>query len=121
MWVVIGSGTPAMSEISVLQPAVALTTWPASTRPRFVCTAVMRPLDALEPGHLGVGMDLRAARVGAAREAPDDRVVADDAARRVIQRAHDRIRRVLADVHRRREPLHLVGPDQRASRSRAAG
>ena len=36
MCVVIGIGTPAMSEISVLQPAVALTTTPASTRPRLV-------------------------------------------------------------------------------------
>ena len=46
---VIGSGTPAMSLISVLQPAVALTTWPHSIRPRFVFTAVMRSPDRSNP------------------------------------------------------------------------
>ena len=68
---------------------------------------VMRPFAALEPGDLGVGMDLRAARVGAAREAPDDGVVADDAARRVVERAHDRIGRV---VGRRTSPARASAP-----------
>ena len=38
MCVVIGSGTPAMSLMSVLQPAVQLRTWPALIVPRFVRT-----------------------------------------------------------------------------------
>ena len=42
MWVVIGSGTPAMSQISVLQPAVQFSTWPALIVPRLVITLVMR-------------------------------------------------------------------------------
>ncbi len=36
MWVVIGSRTPASPQTSVDQPATALTTTSASTRPRFV-------------------------------------------------------------------------------------
>ena len=46
---VIGSATPAMSEISVLQPAVQLSTTPAPTVPRLVCTALMRPLERSNP------------------------------------------------------------------------
>ncbi len=42
---VIGSGTPTMSEISVLQPAVQLRTAPAVTMPRLVCTFVTRPFE----------------------------------------------------------------------------
>ena len=38
----IGSGTPAMSLMIVLQPAVQLRTWPARIVPRFVRTTVMR-------------------------------------------------------------------------------
>ena len=68
-------------------------TWPALTVPRFVRTAVDPPVRALEPLDLGVGMDLDAGAVGAARVAPHDRVVADDPARRVVERAHDRIGR----------------------------
>jgi hypothetical protein len=42
MWVVIGRRIPASPATSDDQPAVALMTWPHSTRPRFVSTAVMR-------------------------------------------------------------------------------
>ena len=87
MWVVIGSGTPAMSQINVLQPAVRIRTVPALIVPRSVFTAVTRPLERSNPSHLGVWMDLDAGAVGAARVAPHDGVVADDPARRVVQRA----------------------------------
>ena len=49
---VIGSGTPAMSEISVLQPAVQLSTCPALIVPRLVFTFVMRPLERSSPSTL---------------------------------------------------------------------
>ena len=42
MWVVIGSRTPAMSDSSVDQPAVQLSTWPAAIVPRLVSTWVIR-------------------------------------------------------------------------------
>ena len=67
---------------------------------------------ALEAGDLGVGMDLDAGAVGAARVPPDDGVVADDPAGRVIQRAHDRIRDVVGDVQLRAQPLDFGGVDQ---------
>ena len=44
MCVVIGICTPAISEISELQPAVQLSTVPALMRPRLVLTASTRPL-----------------------------------------------------------------------------
>ena len=46
---------------------------------------------ALEARDLGVLVDLDAAPVGRARESPDDGVVADDPARRVVERADDRV------------------------------
>ena len=46
---VIGSGTPAMSLISVHQPAVQLSTWPALIVPRLVFTRVTRPLERSIP------------------------------------------------------------------------
>ena len=55
MWVVIGSGTPAMSASSVLQPAVAETTVPAFTCPRLVFTPVTRPLERSMPVTLVYG------------------------------------------------------------------
>ena len=45
MCVVIGSRTSAMSQISVLQPAVALITVPVAIRPRLVCTPLTRPFE----------------------------------------------------------------------------
>ena len=49
MCVVIGSCTPAMSEISELHPAVQLSTVPALIRPRLVTTASTRPLVRSRP------------------------------------------------------------------------
>ena len=49
MCVVIGIGTPAMSLISVLQPAVQLSTCPARIVPRFVRTALTRPFTRSRP------------------------------------------------------------------------
>ena len=87
MCVVIGSSRRPCRAISVLQPAVQLITVPASiVAAARADAASTRPLCALDPGHLGVGVDLGAAASAAAREAPDDRVVADDPARRVVER-----------------------------------
>ena len=69
---------------------------------------------ALEARDLGVLMDLDAAAVGRAREAPHDRVVADDPARRVVERADDRVRRPLREVELRAE---LRDPRRARSRS----
>ena len=103
MCVVIGSGTPARSATSVDQPAVALTTVSHSMSPRVVSTARDAAVGPLDPGHLRVRMDLGAVPVGAAGVAPDDRVVADDPARRVVERGHDRPGDVLRQVHLRAE------------------
>ena len=103
MCVVIGRRRPTSLPTSDDQPAVALTTWPHSTRPRVVSTAVMRSPAALEARDLGVLMDLDAPTVGRARESPHDRVVADDPARRVVERADDRIRGPLREVELRAE------------------
>ena len=62
---------------------------------------------------VGVLVDLGAARVGAAGQAPDDGIVADDPARRVIQRPHDRVDRVrVVDLHRGGQSLDLIGVDE---------
>jgi hypothetical protein len=49
MCVVIGMGTPAMPEMSELQPAVQLSTVPALIRPRFVRTPATRPFSRSMP------------------------------------------------------------------------
>jgi hypothetical protein len=46
---------------------------------------------APEPRDLGRRVDLDAETIGGAREAPDDRVVPDDPAGRVVKRAQDRV------------------------------
>ena len=61
--------------------------------------------------HLGVLMDVDAARIGAPGVAPVDGVVADDAARRMVQRPEDRVACARRDVEKRHEPLHLRRPD----------
>ena len=104
----IGSRTPARPQTSVDQPATALITTSASTRPRFVSTAVTRPPVVLDPGHLVYWWISTPRAVGAAREAPDDGVVADDPARRVVERAHDRPGRRVGEVELRAEPRDLV-------------
>src|SRR6266508_1547535 len=82
MCVVIGRGTPAISPTSVDQPAVDV-----SARREHARDAAVRLLDGED---LRVGVDLDAATVGAAREPPDDRVMADDPAGAVVERADDR-------------------------------
>ena len=73
--------------------------------------AAVRPLDAR---HLGVGVDLDTAAVGRTSEPPDDGVVADDPAGRVVERAQDRPGDVAADVDLRAEPLDLRRVDHAA-------
>ena len=112
MWVVIGSSTPAIAAIVELQPAVALTTCPAPIlRPSLSVTPVARPFERSISVTSRVGVDLGAGRVGPAREPPDDRVVADDPAGRVVERAHHRIDRVARHRHRRRQAPDLVRAD----------
>ncbi len=110
----IGSGTPARSQTSVDQPAVQEMTVSASTAPRVVSTPVTRPFSRRIAGHLGVRVQLDSAPVGAARVAPDDGVVADDPAGRVVERAHHRPGDVLREVHLRAESRDLVRVDQAA-------
>ena len=110
----IGSGTPASAATGVDQPAVALRTTLAGD------VALVR-LDALHPAvldvearHLDALVDLDAAPPGLLGVAPDDGVVADDPAGRVVERALDRPGHVLADVDLRAELLHLVAVDHAA-------
>ncbi len=65
----------------------------------------------LETGDLGCGMDLDAEAVGRAREAPHDRVVADDPARRVVERADDRIGRPRREIELRAQLCDPRGVD----------
>ena len=92
--------------------------WPAATTPTFF--APMKPRRRLDAGdravggaldalHLAVLDDVHAARRGAARITPGDRVVAGRAAAPLQRRAHDRIARVFRDVERRAEFLRLLG------------
>ena len=67
MCVVIGSRTPAIREISELQPAVQLSTTFVRTC-RGWCPRLDVAVRALDPGDLRVGMDLDPAAVGAARQ-----------------------------------------------------
>ena len=98
MCVVIGRRRPTSLPTSDDQPAVALTTWPHSTRPRVVSTAVMRSPLRWKPVTSVSMVDLDAETVGRAREAPHDGVVANDPARRVEERADDRVRGPLREV-----------------------
>jgi len=68
----------------------------------------------VEAGHLGEGMDLDPAPVGAAPVSPDHRVVAEDRPARVEQRAHHRPGDVVRGVQRRDPAAHLVEPDHAA-------
>ena len=65
----------------------------------------------LEPGDLDALVDVHAAGVGLAGVAPHDRVVADHGARRVVERALDRIGDVARHVELRAEAPDLVGLD----------
>ncbi len=110
---VIGSSTPAIAHTSVLQPAVALITWPGLDRAAVGAHGGDAPVAGLlEALDLRVRVDLDARAVGAARIAPDDGVVADDPARRVVERADDRVGDVLGDVQLRAQALDLGRVDQ---------
>src|SRR5689334_16939407 len=64
-----------------------------------------------DPGHPRVGVDLDAQLGGLLRVAPDHGVVADDAARRVVERCQDREGRVVGRVQLRAQLLDLVRVD----------
>ena len=110
MCVVIGSRTPARPATSVDQPAVAQTTARTRCGRAVVSTAVTRPSLALETRHLRVRVDLHSEPVGASRITPDDGVVPDDPARRVVERAEDRPGRAIREVELRTELVDLLGP-----------
>ena len=76
-----------MSQFRVLQPAVALIADASADPPAIGLYAAHATVGALDRRDLGVGVDLGAALVDAAGEAPHDRVVADDPARAVIRSA----------------------------------
>src|SRR5438132_8524264 len=59
-------------------------------------------------------MDVDATSVGAAGVAPDDCVVADDSAGRVVQRAHDRPGRAVGEIELRTELRDLAREDDTA-------
>ena len=68
-------------------------------------------IGSLDRLHFGLLVDLAAANVGSPGVAPVDRVMADRASGRVIQRAHDRVPGVLRGVHVGHQLLDLVRPD----------
>ena len=107
----IGIRRPTIFVIVDAQPAVALTTIPARIGPRVVCTPRDAAAGDVDPGHLRVLVDLDALLFGSPGVAPDDRVVADDAARRMPERGEDREPRLLREVERRRELPDLLGED----------
>src|SRR5262249_18003912 len=73
--------------------------------------AAVGPVNA---GDLGGGVDLDAVPVGAAGVAPDDGVVADDAAGRVVEAGEDRLVCLVADVEPGHEAGDFVAVDQTA-------
>ena len=76
--------------------------------PRVVSTAATAPSVAADPRHLAVLDDVDAERIGAARIAPRDRVVARNAAAPLQRAAEHRIADVARDVERRAERLALL-------------
>ena len=111
----IGSRRPTSLPTSDDQPAVALTTWPHSTRPRVVSTAVMRSPSRWKPVDFGGRVDLDAEAVCRAREPPHDRVVPDDPAGRVVERTDDRVGGPLREVQLGAELADPVGVDRRST------
>ena len=96
-----------MSQISVDQPAVALSTTRVAMSPRVVRTPADPAIGHVDAGDLGVLMDVHTEGIRAAGVPPDDGVVPDDASRRMPQRAEYRVPRALADVNERGQPLDL--------------
>ena len=76
--------------------------------------AVAAAVAHVEAGHLDALVDLDPTAAHLLRVAPHDRVVADDAAGRVVERALDRPGDVVADVDLRAELLDLVAVDHAA-------
>ena len=117
-----GSDTRACSgklSSGMRRPARAITTlvWPAATTPTRgvrigpfeVSTPAMAPSRvAHEAQHLAVLDDVDANRIGAARVAPGDRIVARDAAAALQGGADHGIAHVRRDVERRAERLGLL-------------
>jgi hypothetical protein len=102
--VTIGSSTPAMRAMVEHQPAVALTTVFVRIVPRLVTTST-RPSRTSIAVTSVCGWIWTPSRSAARCVAPDDGVVADDAARRVIEPGEDRLMRTVAQV----EAGHQVG------------
>ncbi len=112
MCVVIGSRTPREPG-DERRPAGGGASRPARTRcgRAVVSTATMRSPFRSKPvtsvsGWISTPSSSRRARIP-----PDDRVVADDPARRVVERAHDRVRRPVGDVELRAELLDSLRVD----------
>ena len=79
--------------------------------PRFVRTPATRPPLHIDARDLGVLVDLGAQPVCRARVGPHHGVVADDAARLVVERAQDRPCHIGRDVDLGAELLHSVSVD----------
>ena len=93
-WLSIGRRRPAIAASTLEWPAATTPTFFAPMKPRLVSTPTTCAAVAADAGDLAVLDDVDAARVGAARVAPGDRVVARDAAAPLQRGAEDRIARV---------------------------
>ena len=93
----IGRRRPASFATGLDQPAVALRTTPQDV-PLRRADAVAAAVANVEAGHLDVLVDVDPRPADLLREPPDHRVVPDDPARRVVERAEDRPGHVLRDV-----------------------
>ena len=69
------------------------------------------PAGHVDPGDLGLLVDLHAEGVGRPGVTPHHGVVADDPPRRVVERPEDRVPGAVGAVHRRDEAFDLVGAD----------
>ena len=79
--------------------------------PRLVSTPTARPFSIEDPVDAGLRVHFDAALDRLLGVAPGDGVVARDGARRMIERAEDRIAHVVGNVDGRAQPLDLVRPD----------
>ena len=101
-----GSRTPAMRMTTLELPAATTPTLRVRMRPRVVSSAsTAPPASRADARDLAVLDDVDAERVGRARIAPGDRVVARRAAAPLQRRAEHRIAQIGADVERRAERL----------------
>ena len=95
-WLSIGSRSPTMLAMTLVWPAVTQATFGVRIVPRVVSTPVTAPVLDEDVRHLALLDDVDAHRIGGARIAPDDRVVAVDAAGALQRRADHRIARASA-------------------------